>query len=376
MGEIIEFDNKRLQNFFKEFLRVVSLTSSDLEEIPGCVELTYDDDGDEISQHDIDILLKYIKVTRFSKYNFTNIVFKGNGTNKISFTECTFNECTFKDVIVLTQVDEDFSRYGNSKIEVEINNLKQLHDICKFNNNNICYSFKIENDMNKQVPIMQSYSMEEIKKIDNIFQMIQSIVPSNISNLDKLLIVSTLLCKNLVIDDRGDTDSEEYNRLSEKEKNIYRSLVVTFKGSLLMGIAVCVQYGVCLKWALEAVGINSRTVCSSNHMWNQIDLNGDGTWYNFCLTNLRDFFKNYKKFYPALFLTCNKTISELGNSYILLMEGNDCILNYEYDIRKIINKIQTINGILNKEMPLRWETLDPESKTRINSSLEEFLEEI
>ena len=376
MNEIIEFDNKRLQNFFKEDLEVVSLTGSDLEEITGCVELTYDDDGDEISQHDMDILLKYIKVTRFSKYNFTNRVFKGNGTNKISFTECTFNECTFEDVVVLTQVDEDFSRYGNSKIEVEINNLKQLHDICKINNNNIFYSFKIENDMNKQVPIMQSYSMEEIKKIDNIFQMIQSIVPSNISNLDKLLIVSALLCKNLVIDDRGNTGSEEYNRLSEEDKKVYRSLVVTFKGALLRGIAVCIQYSVCLEWALEAVGINSRIVWSSKHMWNQIDLNGDGTWYNFCLTNLRDFFKNYEKFYPALFLTCNKKISELGNSYILLMEANDCVLNYEYNILEIINKIQTINGILNKEMPLRWKTLNPISEKKMNSSLKEFLKEI
>ncbi len=377
MIEIIEFDNKGFQSALKKLLRVDVLTGSDLEKSPGCLVITFDDEEDKISQHDMDILLKYVKLVRFSKYNFTNMVFKGNGTNKISFKECTFSNCTFEDAVILTQVDEDFLRYGNSKIEVEINNLKELQYICKNNKKHNYYSFGYENDTNKQSFFMQSYSWDEIIEINNIFKMIRLIVPSNISKFDKLLIVSVLLCRNISVDDRGIPGSEEYNRLSEKDKKIFESLVSTFKGSLLHGIGICLQYSECLQWGLDAVGINSREVVSDSHAWNQIELDGNGNWFNFCLTNLRDFFKSGKidKFFPYLFLTSNERIATLGEMYTPAMECKECKLNYKFYLFEIMEKIDKINSIFTKEMPLGWKQFDLENANVMRDSLEESLKE-
>ena len=377
MSEIIEFDDKDLQSVLKKLLGVDVLTSSDLEKIGGFLLITSNGDKCEISQNDMYLLLKYIKLIEFSKCNFTNMVFKGNGTNKIRVTECTFSDCTFEDTIILAKADEDFSKYENSKIEVEINNLKELQDICKKDKKNTLYSFRTENDANDSLIIMQTYSWEEIMEENNIFEMIRLIVPSNSSNLDKLLIVGVLLCRNMLYDNRGNPFSEEFNRLSEEEKKTYRTLTTTFKGALLRGISICGEYATCLHWGLDAVGINSREVVSDSHAWNQIELDGNGNWFNFCLTNLKDFFESGKDggLFSYLFLTSNEKIATLGEMYTPKMKCEKCNSDYELDLSDIMRKIHKINSVFYKEMPLGWKQFNTENASFIRDSLKESISE-
>jgi len=384
-AEIIELEDKKLEDDFKKFFGVETLTSKDFDKISGPIYITGDEEKGEndISQNDLDILLKYVNCLRCSNVVFRNIVFRGNTRNKISFENCTFLNCECENAVILTTFNDEcykgLSSIKNSKIEIELSSLDDLQYAVSQQREETTYSFKHENEENKlNMPIPQSYSLKEINELNEKFNMIRKMVPKSISSLDKILIVSILLCEYIMYDYRGVPGSEEAQRLSEEEQELYNSLCHAFKGSLLRGIAVCYQYAVCLNWGLEAIGIKSKVITSENHVWNQIEL--DGKWDNYDLTNLSTYFRCLLHFNNQIFLTSNETIANQNNvcDYKPNSSYENSDVDYEYDINMIEDHVRIIKRVyLSQKIYNGWklESTSKDHSREIHDLLEKKLSE-
>lgn len=333
MSEFIKFDNQNLQNDFEKHLGKKELTIEDFKIIKN-ISLQSDTD---LSQHDVNLLLKTIGSIEFSGYSFSNMVFKGNNKPKIAFRECTFKNCSFDGIIIVTNKEDDINfesgEFINTRICIEISTIEDLLEIDTKPKEDYIYCFKKENSN-------QYYSSEEMIEISNKIKMIKKMIPNSISEFDKLLIISILLSCNMSYDYRGDMDSEEYKRLSDEEKSYHFKLTHSIKGILQHGIGVCEAMALSLSLLLDAINIKNRVVISKMHYWNQIKI--DGEWYNYCITNLRDFFRDTRNaFIEEIFLTSDEKIQTL-NKDAFDNAKKECNYNFPYDLENLKKRCNLI----------------------------------
>lgn len=338
MNNEIIFESPKLKDDFQHFFKKTIINKSDLQSLHG-VEF---DNKDILTQHDLDILLKYIPHITFCNISFSNIVFRGNQEGRIVFKECSFNDCICENAVIVTNINGDKCYKNlsqkNTQIEIEIASIFDMLYIAKNSLQNERYSFKDENKW-----FSMSYSREEIIQIYSILMTIQEMIPDNISAFDKLLIVSIILSYNIRVDYRGIKTSEEYQHLSEEDKEKYFSLTHTYKGPFIYGIGVCSGFIKALSLVLETLNFKYKIVSSDNHVWIQLDLNSDGVWYNYDLTNLANFFvypgNPFKK---EIFLTSNQEIQNYADWFIFNSPHEDCTKSYQYSFETLRNHCNTI----------------------------------